>query len=168
MSENDFDINADLENRKEQANNLMIQYKKEKNTKLLEDAWKLDNTIPDIYYEKLKINNNDYKLKGKSFDILDKDKLKDFKIVKSLNHKENYFYLISYLESIILDEPDEAEKNYEKEEFVSDSNEEEENIYNNEEEESSESEESDEIEGLDKKDSKIKSKKKKYLVQKMK
>jgi len=169
MSDNNLDISLDLENRKDLANNLMIKYKKEKDPELLEKAWELDNTIPDIYYEKLKANNTDNKLREKSFDILDKNKLKDFQIVKLFNHKETYFYIIDYLESIYLDESEDAQKGYEKEEFVSDSNEEDENIYNEEEdisevEESDESEESDENEELDKKEKKIKTKKKKKAI----
>jgi hypothetical protein len=112
MSDNNLDISLDLENRKELANNLMIKYKKEKDPELLEKAWELDNTIPDIYYEKLKANNTDNKLRGKSFDILDKNKLKDFQIVKLFNHKETYFYIIDYLESIYLDESEDAQKLY--------------------------------------------------------
>ena len=102
----------------------------------------LDNTLPDIYLFKLK-TSNDVKLKEKSYDIVDKDILKEFQIRKSINYKELYFELISYIESIDLDEPKNASEGFESEEFEigkNDENDESENDSSNEIEEKEEEE----------------------------
>jgi len=117
MEENDYS-SLDVEEKKRYAINLMKKYNKEKNINILDEAMNLDNTLPDIYFEKLKIIKDDYKLMERSFDILDKKQLKEFNIKKTDNYKEIYFYIIHYLEGINLDEPKNAEKGYEKEEFV--------------------------------------------------
>ena len=117
MEENDYS-SFDVEEKKRYAKNLMKKFNKEKNINILDEAMNLDNTLPDIYYEKLKIIKDDYKLKERSFDILDKKQLKEFNINKTDNYKEIYFYIIHYLEEINLDEPEKAEKGYETEEFV--------------------------------------------------
>ena len=111
MEENDYS-SFDVEEKKRYAKNLMKKFNKEKNINILDEAMNLDNTLPDIYYEKLKIIKDDYKLKERSFDILDKKQLKEFNINKTDNYKEIYFYIIHYLEEINLDEPEKAEKGY--------------------------------------------------------
>ena len=117
MEENDYS-SFDVEEKKRYAKNLMKKFNKEKKINILDEAMNLDNTLPNIYYEKLKIIKDDYKLKERSFDILDKKQLKEFNINKTDNYKEIYFYIIHYLEGINLDEPEKAEKGYETEEFV--------------------------------------------------
>ena len=89
-----------------------------------------------------------------------------FILVKLFNHKEIYFYIIDYLESINLDEPEDAQKDYENEEIQSDDNEKDENIYNKE-KELNEIEESDENGELNKNKKRIKTKEKKITSTKI-
>ena len=143
MEENDYSC-FDLEEKKKAAKILMNKFNKEKNINILDEAMNLDNTLPDIYYEKLKIIKDDYKLKERSFDILDKNQLKEFNINKTDNYKEIYFYIIHYLEDINLAEPKRAEEGYETEEFVE--KEEKRNILNPKEKEGEEEDDDEEEE----------------------
>ena len=108
----------DLRKRKIHAKNLMKKYlfSENKNEKDLNEIMQLDDTLPEIYSNKLK-TSDDIKLKEKSYDIVDKALLKEFKIVKRLNYKELYFELISYVKSIKLNEPANASKDFELEKF---------------------------------------------------
>ena len=63
-------------------------------------------------------NSDDVKLKVKSYEIIDKDLLKKFKIDKKFNYKDIYFELIDYIISIDLDEPENAINHYKNEEFL--------------------------------------------------
>ena len=102
----------------------MDEYKSssEKNENTLEKIKDLDNTIPEYYLYKLQKNNDDIKLKERSFDILKKDELKKFGINKTINFRELYFEIIEYIESIIIDEPEKAEKGFDYEEFIGSEN----------------------------------------------
>ena len=108
----------DLRIRKIHAKNLMKKYlfSENKNDEELNEIMHLDDTLPEIYSNKLK-TSDDIKLKEKSYDIVDKALLKEFKIEKRLNYKELYFELISYVKSIKLNEPANASKDFELEKF---------------------------------------------------
>ena len=108
----------DLRIRKIHAKNLMKKYlfSENKNKEDLNEIMHLDDTLPEIYSNKLK-TSDDIKLKEKSYDIVDKALLKEFKIEKRLNYKELYFELISYVKSIKLNEPANASKDFELEKF---------------------------------------------------
>ena len=109
----------DLKKRKIDAKNLMNEYlsSKEKNENILDKIIKLDNTIPEIYLFKLKNSDNTNKLKERSFDMLNKEVLKEFNIKKKIDFKELYFEIIEYIESIILDETENSEEDFDSEEF---------------------------------------------------
>ena len=128
--ENEFETNEihNLEGRKKQAKSLMQIFlsSKEKDKKQLDKIMSLDDTLPDVYLFKLK-NCDNIKLMVRSFDILDKELLFQFKIEKKINFKELYFELINYIESIKLDEPENANEKFELEDFIDDKNEEPEN-----------------------------------------
>ena len=85
--ENEFEMNEiyDLEGRKKQAKSLMQQFlsSKEKDKKEFDKIMSLDDTLPDIYLYKLK-NYDDIKLMVRSFDILGKELLFQFKIEKKI------------------------------------------------------------------------------------
>ena len=109
----------DLAARKIMAKKIVNQYLSsiKKNEELLDKAMSLDDTLPDIYFQKLLLKPEN-KLKEKSYDIMDKNDLKKFGINKINNFKELYFYVINYIESIILEkEENNAVKGFEKEEF---------------------------------------------------
>ena len=72
---------------------------------------------PQEIKEEYPLSKECIKLKEKSYDIVDKALLKEFKIVKRLNYKELYFELISYVKSIKLNEPANASKDFELEKF---------------------------------------------------
>ena len=128
--ENQIETNEiyDLEGRKKQAKSLMQIFlsTKEKDKKELDKIMSLDDTLPDIYLYKLK-NSDDIKLMERSFDILDKELLFQFKIEKKINFKDLYFELINYIESIKLDEPENANEKFELEDFIDNENEDSEN-----------------------------------------
>ena len=128
----------DLIKKKEEAKLKLNEYKnlKEKNIALLDEAMLLDSTFPDIYYEKLKLNNKDKKLIQKSYDILTKESMEELYLIKNFNYKEIYFYIINYLENVILDEPKDAMQEFEDEELENFSE-------NNESNESSDSDDDD-------------------------
>ena len=109
----------DLKKRKIDAKNLMNEYlsSKEKNENILDKIIKLDNTIPEIYLFRLKNSDNTNKLKERSFDMLNKEVLKEFNIKKKIDFKELYFEIIEYIESIILDETENSEEDFDSEEF---------------------------------------------------
>ena len=134
------DINIyDLKQRKRQAKILMKEYisSKEKKENFLDKIMERDNTIPEIYFYKLQTSKV-AKLKERSFDILTKDQLKTFKISKAINYRELYFWIIEYIESIKLDEPENAEEDFDLEEFIGSENEEDKVSRKEEEEESDE------------------------------
>ena len=114
----------DLPLRKTKAKNLINNYltSKEKNEIILDKALSLDDTLPDIYFQKLKLKQNDHKLIQKSYDLLDKAHLEELKIEKKMNYKDIYFYIINYLENIKLNEPKKAYLGFEDEEFDSSEN----------------------------------------------
>ena len=120
MDETKFVSKFDLITRKNEAKKLIKRYKISKDVDLLDKAVNHDNTNQDIYLELLKNanNNNNYKLKERSFDILDKKDLKQLNIIKLYNHKEIYFHLLHYLENISLDEEKDSHLNFENENFV--------------------------------------------------
>ena len=122
------DLVYDLKNRKILATNLMKQFlsSKEKDEKTLEIIMSLDDTLPDIYLFKLN-NSVDIKLKERSYDIVDKSSLIKFNVEKKFNYREIYFELIDYISSIRIDEPKDATKRFESEEFVKDENKDSEN-----------------------------------------
>ena len=97
----------------------MEEYLKSKDKKIetLDKIMSLDDTLPEVYIEKLKLKKDDIKLREKSFDVLDKDSLKQFGIKKKINYKELYFEIIDYLKVIKLDEPKGAEEDYDLENF---------------------------------------------------
>ena len=132
----------DLKGRKAHAKQLMEKYllSEKKDEKDINEIILLDNTLPDIYLFKLQ-NSNDAKLKEKSYDLVDKDILKEFNIRKNINYKELYFELISYIESINLDEPKNASEGFESEEFEIEKNDENDETENNSSNEIEENEE---------------------------
>ena len=117
-------LRYDLPLRKIKAKNLINSYlsSNEKNENILDQALLLDDTLPEIYFEKLKLKKNDNKLIQKSYDLLDKGHLAELKIEKKMNYREIYFYIINYLENIILNEPENANLDFEDEEFYSSEN----------------------------------------------
>ena len=120
LKENKEKINEfNLIKKKEEAKLKLNDYKclKEKNINLLNEAMSLDNTLPDIYYERLKLNNKDKKLIQKSYDILTKESMKELGLIKKINYREIYFYIINYLENVILNEPEDAMDDFEKEDL---------------------------------------------------
>ena len=120
-NENKYEQNEkyDLKNRKIKAIKLMEEYKSNnKNVKYLEHIKLLDNTLPELYLNKLRISNNDTKLRENSYNIVDKDLLKPFNINKKLNYKELYFEIINYIESITIDEQENATEKFDLEEFL--------------------------------------------------
>ena len=114
----------DLKNRKIQAKKLMNKFlsskekEREKENKILDEIMSSDDTLPDIYFYKLLNNHNNIKLKEISYDVLDKDLLIKFNMEKKFNYREIYFELIDYISSIKLDEPKNAEDEFEFEEFI--------------------------------------------------
>lgn len=66
----------------------------------------------------MNISKEDIKLKERSFEIVEKDSLKEFKVEKKINFKDLYFELIGYIESIQLDEPNNASNGFLSEEFI--------------------------------------------------
>ena len=56
-------------------------------------------------------------IKERSYDILDKNQLKQFNMKKLFNHKEIFFHIIHYLENVKLDEAFDADKDFEEEDF---------------------------------------------------
>ena len=141
MKDNNIEQNNiyNLKQRKEQAKSLIQKYlsSEDKNDNILEEVMKLDNTIPELYFYKLK-NSDEIKLRQKSYDILNKDLLAKFNIKKNINYKDLYFEILDYIESITLDEPDNAEENFELEEFIGTENEESEEGEESEEDENPE------------------------------
>lgn len=111
--------NYDISLKKQIAKKLVNNYlsSNEKNEKILDKALSLDDTLPDIYFEKLKLKKNDNNLIQKSYDLLDKKLLDDLKIEKKMNYRDIYFYIINYLENIKLNEPKNAKLDFEKEGF---------------------------------------------------
>ena len=144
ISDSDICERYDLSGRKAKAKEIMKNYSSnQKNEELLNKLMELDDTLPQMYYEKLKLNSyskkNNYKLREKSYDILDKEKLKEFGMIKKYNYKEIYFKIINYIEEINLNESDNDESGFEKEDFEE---EEKEDIEDNEESENNNSESS--------------------------
>ena len=114
----------DLPLRKKIAKILINNYfsSNEKNGNILDKALSLDDTLPEIYFEKLKLKQNDNKLIQKSYDLLNKILLIELKIEKKMNYRDIYFYIINYLENIELNEPEKANLGFEDEEFNSSEN----------------------------------------------
>ena len=114
----------DLPLRKIKAKKLLNLYlsSNEKNENILDKAIALDDTLPEIYFEKLKLNKNNNKLIQKSYDSLDNKLLADLKIEKNMNYRDIYFYIINYLEDVKLDEPKNANFGFEEEDFYESEN----------------------------------------------
>ncbi len=122
MEEKSMISKIDFEASKKKAQELINLYEKNHNIKFLDDAMNYDNTLPQIYINKLKLEKNDYKIKERSYDILEKNQLKKFDIIKLSNHKEIYFDIIHYLENVVLNESfnevkDENDNDFETEDF---------------------------------------------------
>ena len=110
----------DIKLRKSKAKELLDQFiiSEKKDEKKLDEIMSLDDTLPDVYIYKLRNSRDDIKLKERSFDLVDKNALKEFGIDKKINYKEIYFKLIEYISSISLDEPKDASNGFDLEDFL--------------------------------------------------
>ena len=72
---------------------------KKNNQQYLDEQEGLDNTNQRVVFEKLKLNPSK-KLLFKNFDILDKNQLSEFKIIKKYSNEETYFYFLDYIISV--------------------------------------------------------------------
>ena len=66
----------------------------------------IDNTKEDIIAAKLEANRTN-KLLFKNFDVINKEKLLEFGIIKKMNNRELYFYFLRYLANVIIVEENE-------------------------------------------------------------
>ena len=66
----------------------------------------IDNTKEDIIAAKLEANRTN-KLLFKNFDVINKEKLLEFGIIKKMNNRELYFYFLQYLANVIIVEENE-------------------------------------------------------------
>ena len=126
----------DLKGRKIEVKKIIKEYLSSeiKNVESLNRAMSLDDTVPEIYYQKLLIKQ-EAKLKERSYDLLDKEQIKKFNVNKINNFKEIYFYIINYIESVNLDEDKNSDLGFDKEEFEKKGQEEEEDTEEQEEQE---------------------------------
>ena len=89
-----------LEKRKRIVKEKLLELKNP-DLSILNDLEKLDNTNPDLIKEKLNIQRS-YKTLLNAFDILSKEDLSKFGIIKKCSNRESFFYFLNYIINVII------------------------------------------------------------------